>query len=117
MLDKSTGRNQLQHEIRIGLGLEYLLLGEVFDYTPIKLNLQYQFHKLLMVYVSPEVQVERLAKRDGITKEEAAEEIINAIRQVLDGKIYLSAHLAKKFPRKTLERIRAGDLDDSVWQY
>jgi len=55
--------------------------------------------------------------RGYVTKEEVAEEIINAIRQVLDGKIYLSAHLAKKFPRKTLERIKAGYLDDSVWQY
>jgi DNA-binding NarL/FixJ family response regulator len=55
--------------------------------------------------------------RGYITKDEVAEEIINAIRQVLDGKIYLSAHLAKKFPRKTLDRIRAGDLEDSVWEY
>jgi dephospho-CoA kinase len=38
----------------------------------IELNLQYLFHKLLLVYVSPEVQIERLAKRDGISKEEAA---------------------------------------------
>ena len=52
-----------------------------------------------------------------ITKEEMADEIINAIRQLLDGRIYISAHLAKKFSRKTLDRIRAGDLDDSVWQY
>jgi len=38
----------------------------------IELNLQHRFHKLLVVYVSPEVQIERLAKRDGISKEEAA---------------------------------------------
>jgi DNA-binding NarL/FixJ family response regulator len=53
--------------------------------------------------------------RGYITKDEVGEEIINAIRQVLDGKIYLSAQLAKKFTRKTLGRIRAGDSDDSVW--
>lgn len=36
-----------------------------------ELNLQYQFHKNILVYVPPEVQVERLMKRDGITEEEA----------------------------------------------
>lgn len=55
--------------------------------------------------------------RGYITKEEVAEEIINAIRQVLDGKIYLSGRVAQKFPRRTLDRIRAGDLEDSVWEY
>lgn len=54
--------------------------------------------------------------RGYITKEEVTEEIINAIRQVLDGKIYLSRRLAKKFPRKTLDRIQSGDMDDSVWE-
>ncbi len=38
----------------------------------IELNLQYLFDTLVVVYVSPEVQIERLAKRDGITTEEAA---------------------------------------------
>jgi len=52
-----------------------------------------------------------------ITKEEVADEIINGIRQLLDGKIYLSGRVAQKFPRRTLERIRAGDLEDSVWEY
>jgi DNA-binding NarL/FixJ family response regulator len=51
-----------------------------------------------------------------ITKEEVADEIINAIRQLLDGKIYLSGRVAQKFPRRTLDRIRAGDLEDSVWE-
>ena len=51
-----------------------------------------------------------------ITKEEVADEIISAIRQVLDGGIYLSAHLAKKFPRRALDRIQSGDTDDSVWE-
>ena len=51
-----------------------------------------------------------------ITKEEVADEIINAIRQLLDGKIYLSDCVAQKFPRRTLDRIRAGDLEDSVWE-
>jgi dephospho-CoA kinase len=36
------------------------------------LNLQYQFHKLLLVYIPEEQQVERLAARDGISREEAA---------------------------------------------
>ena len=38
----------------------------------IELNLQYIFHKNLVVYIPPEQQVERLAKRDGISIEEAA---------------------------------------------
>lgn len=38
----------------------------------IELNLQYLFHKLLVVYVPPETQIERLAERDRISREEAA---------------------------------------------
>ena len=51
-----------------------------------------------------------------ITKDEVADEIISAIRQVLNGKIYLSARLAEKFPRRTIDSIKGGDLDDSVWE-
>ena len=36
-----------------------------------ELNLQYQFHKNILVYVPAEVQADRLMKRDGITAEEA----------------------------------------------
>jgi dephospho-CoA kinase len=38
----------------------------------IELNLQYMFDKILVVYASTEQQVARLCKRDGISKEEAA---------------------------------------------
>jgi dephospho-CoA kinase len=38
----------------------------------IELNLQYMFDKILVVYAATEQQVERLCKRDGISKEEAA---------------------------------------------
>ena len=38
----------------------------------IELNLQYMFHKIVVVYISAEKQVERLAERDGISNEEAA---------------------------------------------
>ncbi|MEA3240820.1 MAG: dephospho-CoA kinase [Pseudomonadota bacterium] len=38
----------------------------------IELNLQYLFDKLLVIHVPDEVQIERLAKRDGISREEAA---------------------------------------------
>lgn len=37
----------------------------------IELNLQYLFHKLLLVYAPRETQVERLIARDGISREEA----------------------------------------------
>ena len=38
----------------------------------IELNLQYVFHKILVVHIHPEMQVDRLAERDGISREEAA---------------------------------------------
>jgi len=38
----------------------------------IELNLQYRFHKILVVYAPREMQIERLMKRDGITREAAA---------------------------------------------
>ncbi len=38
----------------------------------IELNLQYRCHKLLVVYIPQEKQIERLAERDGISEEEAA---------------------------------------------
>ena len=41
----------------------------------IELNLQYMFHKTLVVYVPMERQVERLMARDGITQEEAADRL------------------------------------------
>jgi dephospho-CoA kinase len=77
-------RKKLESFTHPAIGEEFLRqVKEISTNTPgaiiqvvipllIELNLQYQFHKLLMVYVSPEVQVERLAERDGITKEEAA---------------------------------------------
>jgi len=43
----------------------------------IELNLQYRFDKLLVVYLSREMQIERLMKRDGIGREEA-ENILKA---------------------------------------
>ena len=38
----------------------------------IELNLQYRFHKILVVYAPKEMQIERLMKRDGITRDAAA---------------------------------------------
>jgi dephospho-CoA kinase len=38
-------------------------------------NLQYLFHKVLVVYVPKETQIKRLVERDGITKEEAAKRL------------------------------------------
>lgn len=37
----------------------------------IELNLQYQCHKLLVVYIPQEMQIERLMKRDGIGRDQA----------------------------------------------
>ncbi|MEW6668476.1 MAG: dephospho-CoA kinase [Thermodesulfobacteriota bacterium] len=36
-----------------------------------EVKIEGRFHKILVVYVSPEVQIERLVRRDGITREEA----------------------------------------------
>jgi dephospho-CoA kinase len=41
----------------------------------IELNLQYMFHKTLLVHVPQQIQIERLVKRDAITKEEAADRL------------------------------------------
>jgi dephospho-CoA kinase len=38
----------------------------------IELNTQYMFHKILVVYAPEEMQIERLAARDGISKDQAA---------------------------------------------
>jgi dephospho-CoA kinase len=38
----------------------------------LELNLQYMFHKLLVVYIPADEQVTRLSKRDGISREESA---------------------------------------------
>jgi dephospho-CoA kinase len=43
----------------------------------IEINLQHKFHKVLVVYVPRETQIERVMKRDGITRE-AAENILRA---------------------------------------
>lgn len=38
----------------------------------IEFNMQWMYDKLLLVYITPEMQVSRLAERDGISREEAA---------------------------------------------
>ena len=43
----------------------------------IEINIQHKFHKVLLVYVPRETQIERLMRRDGITRE-AAESILRA---------------------------------------
>ena len=43
----------------------------------IEINIQDKFHKVILVYVPREIQIERLMKRDAITKE-AAESILKA---------------------------------------
>lgn len=43
----------------------------------IELNLQYMFHKNILVYIPPEQQIERLSERDKISEKEAAN-ILNA---------------------------------------
>ena len=51
----------------------------------IEFNVQYMLHKVLVVYVPREIQVERLSLRDGISRE-TAETIINAQMPIDDKK-------------------------------
>ncbi len=51
----------------------------------IELNMQYRFHEIVVVYTSPETQIKRLMKRDGITREQA-ENILRA-QMPIDEKI------------------------------
>ena len=41
----------------------------------IELNLQYMFHKTLLVHVPQQIQIERVVKRDAISDEEAADRL------------------------------------------
>ncbi len=45
----------------------------------IEINMQYMFHKLLVVYIPQEELMERLAKRDNISKEEAGTILANQL--------------------------------------
>ena len=47
-------------------------------------------------------QAFEVGARGYITKDELSEKIIDAIRQVLNGGIYLNKRLAKKFPKQEL---------------
>ena len=47
--------------------------------------------------------------RGYITKDELSEKIINAIRQILDGGIYLNKRLAKKFSKNELNQLLERD--------
>ena len=51
----------------------------------IELNAQHRFHRVLLVYVPEEIQIERLMKRDGITRE--------AARNILDAQIPIDEKL------------------------
>jgi DNA-binding NarL/FixJ family response regulator len=55
--------------------------------------------------------------RGYITKDDAAEGIVDAIRQVRDGKVYVSRLLTKKFSSKAMGKILVGDFGDGVWEY
>jgi DNA-binding NarL/FixJ family response regulator len=50
-------------------------------------------------------QAFEVGARGYITKDELSEKIIDAIRQILDGGIYLNKRLAKKFPKHELNSL------------
>jgi DNA-binding NarL/FixJ family response regulator len=45
--------------------------------------------------------------RGYITKDELSENVVNAIRKILDGRIYLNRRLARKFPKHLLNKFVA----------
>jgi DNA-binding NarL/FixJ family response regulator len=54
-------------------------------------------------------QAFEVGAREYITKDELSEKIIDAIRQILDGGIYLNKRLAKKFPKHEPNEFLADD--------
>jgi DNA-binding NarL/FixJ family response regulator len=54
-------------------------------------------------------QAFEVGARGYITKDELSEKIINAIRQILDGGIYLNKRLTKKFTRHEINEFLADD--------
>jgi DNA-binding NarL/FixJ family response regulator len=54
-------------------------------------------------------QAFEVGARGYITKDELSEKIIDAIRQILGGGIYLNKRLAKKFPKHELNKFLADD--------
>ncbi|MDT8302932.1 MAG: response regulator transcription factor [Sedimentisphaerales bacterium] len=54
-------------------------------------------------------QAFEVGARGYITKDELSENIIDAIKQILDGGIYLNKRLAKKFPKHELNEYLARD--------
>ncbi|MBN2232999.1 MAG: dephospho-CoA kinase [Deltaproteobacteria bacterium] len=75
----------------------------------IELNLQYLFDRLIVVHVPREVQVERLAKRDGISREAAAKML--AAQLSIDDKIPFAQEVIdnRGTPAATAVRV------DEVW--
>jgi dephospho-CoA kinase len=76
----------------------------------IELNLQYMFHKTLLVYVPQETQITRLMERDGINEAEA----LNRIRaqMPIDEKLSYTDYVIHN--EKSLEETRQQTLD--LWQ-
>ena len=70
----------------------------------IETNMQHRFHKLLVVYTPQEIQIERLMKRDGSSKEEAAQ--IIAAQLPIDEKVSYADFIIDN----------AGDLDQTQKQ-
>jgi len=76
-------RKKLESFTHPQIGVEFLRqIGEITIADPnaiiqvvipllIEINMQYMFHKLLLVYTSREMQIQRLVVRDGISEEEA----------------------------------------------
>ena len=76
----------------------------------IELNLQYRFHKVLLVYASREVQIERIMKRDGIGRE-GAENILKA-QLPIDEKLGYADYVIRN--EGTLEETRRQV--EAVWE-
>jgi dephospho-CoA kinase len=76
----------------------------------IELNLQYMFHKTLLVYAPQETQIERLMERDRISEEEAANRI--KAQMPIDEKVGYTDYVIHN--EQSLEETRQQALD--LWQ-
>jgi dephospho-CoA kinase len=76
----------------------------------IELNLQYMFHKTLLVYVPRETQIKRLMERDGISEEEALSRI--KAQMPIDEKVGYADYVIHN--EQSLEETRRQALE--LWQ-
>jgi len=80
----------------------------------VEVNMQYMFHKILMVHIPAGMQLERLMKRDGIPREEA--ETIMASQMPIDEKVGFADFVIRNDTSLEETRNRVDDLWEELKQ-